>query len=156
VPAPIRIRSYSDGDLFTVIDLFQRAVREVASRDYRPEQIAAWSAARSAAWRVRRLAQPTWLAEVGSVAAGFTDLERDGHLDMMFVSPDFQGIGVASALLEQVELQARAWRLKRIHTEASITGRRFFARRGFNTVAEQTVLVDGVALTNFRMEKWLA
>jgi putative acetyltransferase len=156
MPDAIRIRDYDDTDFLSVMSIFQRAVREVASRDYGPQQIAVWSTARSGEWRKRRLTRPTWIAEIDGRAAGFTDLEPGGHLDMMYVSPDFQGIGVATALLEQVELQARQWRLRRIHTEASITGRPFFHRRGFMPIAEQTILVDGVALTNTRMEKWLA
>ncbi len=90
------------------------------------------------------------------MAAGFSDLEADGHLDMMFVDPRFQGRGVATALLERVEAEARSLSLSRIFTEASITARPFFERRGFRLIAPQTVELRGQRLVNFRMEKGLA
>ena len=99
--------------------------------------------------------RPTWVARLGGAVVGFTDLETDGHLDMMFVHPARQGRGIASQLLATVEAAARADSLARIFTEASITARPFFERRGFRLIAAQTVAIRGHALTNFRMEKLL-
>ncbi len=104
---------------------------------------------------MRRLSRPTWVAVVGEKPVGFTDLEPDGHLDMMFVHPAHQGVGIATALLERVETAARGQGLARIFTEASITARPFFERRGFRLLAAQIVRVRGQALANFRMEKLL-
>jgi putative acetyltransferase len=63
------------------------------------------------------------------------------------------GRGVGRTLYGAVEREARAEGLRRIFTEASITARPFFERRGFRVVREQTVVVRGVAMTNFAMEK---
>ena len=79
--------------------------------------------------------------------------EKDGHLDMLFVGKDAVGAGVGRKLCEAVERDARGWGLGRVFTEASITARTFFARRGFRVVREQTVVVRGVSMTNFVMEK---
>jgi len=38
------VREYRVDDLEAVVELFQRSVREVASRDYSPAQISAWAA----------------------------------------------------------------------------------------------------------------
>jgi putative acetyltransferase len=67
----------------------------------------------------------------------------------------FQGRGVATALLNEVESLARRLCLARIFTEASITARPFFERRGFTVVAPQILEFDGVTFKNFRMEKLL-
>ncbi len=152
---PLSIRPYRRSDLDAVIAIFQGAVREVASKDYSPARIAAWSEVDRAVWDDWRLTRPTWLAEIGTVAVGFTDLEPDGHLDMMFVHPDFQGIGVATALLGRVEAAARNLSLARIFAEASITARPFFERRGFRVIATQSVECRGRDLTNYRVEKEL-
>lgn len=149
------IRNYDASDLDAVIEIFQRAIREVACKDYDAAQIAAWSRVERAEWAPHRLSRPAWIAEIGGRPAGFSDLEADGHLDMMFVHPDFQGLGVASALLECVEVAARALGLTEIFTEASITARPFFERRGFRLIARQRVDCDGRELTNFRMRKTL-
>jgi putative acetyltransferase len=154
----ISIRNYRPEDVDAVIDLFTRAVREVAIRDYTRAQARAWApdVPDRAAWAARRASRPTFIAEVGGTMAGFADLEPDGHVDMMFVHPDHQGLGVASALLTHVEALARAAGLARLTTEASITARPFFTRRGFTVLAEQQVALRGEVMTNFRMVKPLA
>ena len=152
----ISLRRYRREDLDGVIEVFQRAVREVASRDYDPDQIATWSAVDRAEWDDWRLTRPTWVAILDGRIVGFSDLEADGHLDMMFVHPDTQRIGVASMLLRQVEAAARAEGLASIFTEASLTARPFFAARGFETIERQEVIADGETFVNFRMRKQLA
>lgn len=153
--AGINLRRYVTEDLDAVIEVFQRAIREVACRDYDPMQIAAWSQVDRDAWEPWRLTRPTWVAVDGLKVVGFSDLEADGHLDMMFVHPDYQDMGVASRLLRQVETAAAEQGLTRIFTEASHTARPFFARRGFVLDAEQVVGKRDARMTNFRMHKML-
>jgi len=151
----LSIRPYRPDDLDAVIGIFLGAIREIAVKDYDRAQIEAWAQADRDTWAMWRLSRPTWVAVVGEKPVGFTDLERDGHLDMMFVHPAHQGVGVATALLERVETAARGQGLARLFTEASITARPFFERRGFRLLAAQIVRVRGQALANFRMEKLL-
>jgi putative acetyltransferase len=87
--------------------------------------------------------------------AGFSDLEPDGHIDMLYVHPDFQRRGVARALLQHVEQIARAMGLRRLYTEASLTARSAFEAMGFRVIVPQTVSVHGESMTNYRMEKRL-
>ena len=151
------VRPYGPGDAQATIDIFLRAIREVASKDYSPAEIAAWAKVDDAEiWAQYRASRPTWLALDGSTPIGFTDLKSDGCLDMMFVSPDYQGKGVASLLLAAVERAARKQGLQQIFTEASLTARPFFERKGFGVVAAQRVEKRGQTLSNFLMEKALA
>ncbi|MBV9430634.1 MAG: GNAT family N-acetyltransferase [Hyphomicrobiales bacterium] len=152
----LSVRNYHPSDLDSVISIFLRAIREIACNDYSPAQINAWAQVDRAAWAKRRLSRPTWVAVLKQELVGFADLEPDGHLDMMFVHPAHQGVGVATLLLMTVETSASRQRLSRIFTEASITARPFFERRGFSVVARQEVSKRGQRLTNFRMEKHLA
>src|ERR1700722_19559137 len=131
------IRPYTSNDLDAVIAVFQGAVRAVASRDYNEAQIDAWTQVDKGGWSLARGSKPTWVAEIGSAVIGFSDLEPDGHLDMMFVHPSYQGIGVATALLATVQVAARSLNLAKIFTEASITARPFFEKRGFFVVDPQ-------------------
>jgi putative acetyltransferase len=151
----IIIRPYEPSDLDAVIAIFQRAVRETAVKDYNEAQIQAWSQVDRSRWEMRRMDRPTWVAVVHERLAGFTDLEPNGHLDMLFVHPANNGKGVASALLQTVEDVARKQNLSRIFTEASITARPFFEKRGFQVITPQVVEIRGQWLKNFRMEKWL-
>jgi putative acetyltransferase len=151
----ITIRNYAPSDLDAVIEIFQRAIRESAHRDYNPEQIASWSSVDRDDWAEWRLTRPTFLALVGGEPAGFSDLEPDGHLDMMFVHPRFHRMGVAAALVARVEAEARRLGLVRIYAEVSLTARPFFERQGFAHVADRVVVIDGVSFLTFDMDKML-
>lgn len=152
----LTIKPYRLADLDAVIAIFQEAVQKVAARDYDQAQIDAWAQVDRDRWEARRFSRPTWIAFVGPSPVGFTDLEADGHLDMMFVHPAHQGVGVATALLGRVEAFAQEQGLARLFTEASITARLFFERRGFRVVTAQCVELRGQKLKNFRMEKLLS
>ena len=150
------IRAYEPDDAQATIDIFLRAIREVASKDYSPAQIAAWAKVdEPEIWAQYRASRPTWLAMDGSVPVGFADLKPDGRRDMMFVDPDRPGKGIASLLLATVEKAACEQGLQQIFTEASLTARPFFERRDFIVVAAQQVEKRGQILANFRMEKAL-
>jgi len=96
-----------------------------------------------------------FIAEDEKGTAGFADLEDDGHVDMMYVHPRCQGKGVASALLSHLESVARSLGIQELYTEASITARLFFERRGFQLVEQQIVSTRGQNFINFRMKKLL-
>jgi putative acetyltransferase len=149
------IRPYEVTDLDAVIGVFLRSVREVASRDYDAGQIAAWAQVDRDVWSRRRLDRPTWIALIDDVIAGFTDLQSDGHIDMLFVDPACQRRGVASALLGTVECAAHVQRLAALDTDASITARPFFETHGFHVIRSQIVELRGQRLMNFRMRKRL-
>jgi putative acetyltransferase len=102
------VRGYLSADIDSLIDLFRASVRTVARRDYSYEQVIAWAPDRidREAWAVRCASRQVWVAAIDGNLVGFGDLEPDGHLDMMYVRPDYQGRGVATALLEQVERAA--------------------------------------------------
>lgn len=151
------IRGYRVEDCRALADLFTDTVWRIAIRDYAPAQIAAWAPVPPdyARFASGLAARPTVVVELDGVIAGFSDLEPDGHIHMMYVHADHQGKGVASALLSHIEAKARRQGLLRLYSEISLTARRFFVRRGFVILTQQEVLLRGQVLTNFRMEKQL-
>ncbi len=153
----IEIRDYQDSDCDALADIFTRAVRQIARRDYSPAQILAWApeTCDMEKFAARRHARPTFVAEYKGQVAGFTDLDAEGHIDMFYVNPDFQRRGVGSAMLRFVTVRAQNERVKRLHGEVSITARPVFERHGFKVLAYQTVETNGQALGNYRMEKLL-
>jgi putative acetyltransferase len=153
----IEIRNYREADCEALAGIFQRAVREIARKDYSPVQVMAWApdARDMAEFAARRTAKPTFVAEYDGQLAGFTDLDGDGHIDMLYVNPDCQRRGVASAMLRFLADRAQSERRKRLHSEVSITARPVFERHGFKVLAYQTVQTNGQALGNYRMEKLL-
>jgi putative acetyltransferase len=88
VPGLPSIRPYQSGDCDSSIAIFLGAICEVASRDYNAAQIEAWAQVNDPGkWHARRLSRPTFVAVIEDLPAGFSDLEPDGHLDMMYVHP---------------------------------------------------------------------
>ncbi len=151
------VRAYVPADVDALIDLFRQAVRRTAIRDYTEAQVMAWApdVVERERWVERRASRPTWVAEIDGRIAGFIDLEPDGHVDMMYVHPEFKGRGVATALMAKLEEAAAAQKLGRLYTEASITAKPFFEKKGFRVISAQTVHVRGQDLLNYRMEKIL-
>jgi tRNA1(Val) A37 N6-methylase TrmN6/GNAT superfamily N-acetyltransferase len=156
-PERIKIRPYHIEDTAGLVGLFRRSVREAAAAHYSAAQRLAWAPdyIDQTAFAMRRTGKHTWVAEIGGVLAGFTDLEPDGHIDMLYVSADHQRRGVASVLYRAVEQMARGQGLSRLHVEASLVARPFFEAKGFQVLAEQSVPRGDQQLTNFRMEKRL-
>jgi putative acetyltransferase len=151
------IRPFERPDAGVLAALFHAAVHDTCPRDYTAAQVGAWSPsiAEPARFAARCEAKPTWVATLENDIAGFSDLERDGHIDMLFVHPNYQRRGVANALLRFLESDARRRGMPRLYTEASITARPVFERSGFQSLAMQTVVIRGVAMNNFKMEKLL-
>ena len=121
---------------------------------YTEEQVAAWApeVPDARGWHARMSARLTLVAEEEGEVVGFAELEG-GHLDMLYVRADAVGSGDGGRLYEAAEREAYDRGTGRITTEASITARPFFERRGFRVVRKQTVRRHGVWLTNFAMEK---
>lgn len=151
------VRPYTVADLDALIVLFQDSLRTVARRDYTLEQVLAWAADEvdREGWALRLATCSTWVAGLGACAVGFISLEPSGRVDMLYVDAQHQGRSIASSLLRRAESSARARGLLRLFTEASITAKPFFERRGFHAGEAQTVARRGQELTNFRMTRRL-
>lgn len=67
----MHIRAYRDSDLPLLCQIFLRAVRETASRDYTPGQIAAWAQVDETRWRQKLADSIGLVAVVNSQPFGF-------------------------------------------------------------------------------------
>jgi GNAT superfamily N-acetyltransferase len=153
----ISIRDYRHGDAAALARLFYETVHSVNLRDYSAEQVEAWAPEipDPVIWHRRMIERCTLVAIQDGEPVGFAELESDGHLDMFYCRNDVVGRGVGTQLHDAVEAKAVHLGLARIFTEASITARPFFERRGFRILGEQSVLRRGLSMINFRMEKHL-
>lgn len=155
----IRVVPYRSENAAATLSLFLEAITVTAAADYTPEQVAAWARPerRDLDARGRQLSvRNTVVALVADDVAGFSDVSDDGYIDMMYVSPRHARIGVGRALLAELESRARSAGAARLYSNVSITARPFFEHHGFVVDVERRPVVDGVAMTNFRMTKALA
>lgn len=154
----VAIRPYRLADAADTLAIFLAAVTETAAADYSPEQIRAWArpeARELSTWHDAMHARNSYLATVDGEPAGFSDVDPQGYIDMMFVAPRYLRLGVARQLLGQVEAHARSEGLTKLTADVSITARPFFERHGFVVAAEQHPAMVGVQLTNYAMKKIL-
>ncbi len=138
--------------------IFLGAVTQTAAADYSPEQIQAWARPETrelSSWHAAMEARNSYVATVNGALAGFTDVDPQGYIDMMFVAPIYLRLGVARQLLGHVEAHARAERVTELTADVSITARPFFERYGFVVEAEQHPVMVGVQLSNYAMRKAL-
>lgn len=145
----LKIRSYEERDFPVLCTIFLRAVKETASADYSPRQIAAWAQVDEVRWRQKIAASRVLVAVKETSPVGFITAVGD-YIDLLFISPDYNRQGMASALLNALLIQLP----ERVLTvEASITAMPFFARHGFCVVEEQMVEARGEQFLNYRMQR---
>ncbi|MEX2451410.1 MAG: GNAT family N-acetyltransferase [Rhodospirillales bacterium] len=157
----IRIRRYRDedpDDTEATARIFFDAVHLGATAHYDAAQRNAWAPEipETPAWRARLKPQTVLVAERGGAIVGFMTLTRDGRIDLAYVAPDMIGRGVAKRLYDAILAEALEAGLKKLTAHASRQARPFFERQGWRAVRRRTVTRNGVALTNFAMERILA
>jgi putative acetyltransferase len=151
------IRPALESDFGAIGRVFHDAVRQIARSDYTEEQLRAWSPGERDAehWQRRTAKLEVSVAVLESVVAGFIGFSHSGHIDLLFVRPEFVRRGIAKALLLGAERALGQLGVELAWTEASLTARGFFQAMGYSAVREQTVCCGGVELRNHRMEKVL-
>ena len=150
------LRPYRPADKRFLQQLFYDTVHTVNIRDYAPEQLEAWAPDEPNRETWAKLdTQHCFIVEYQKMIVGFASLSQEGLVDFLFVHRDFQGRGIGSTLLKQLERLARKKGMTQLKTEASITARGFFEKIGFKTVVEQKKVLNGLEFSNFIMEKSL-
>jgi putative acetyltransferase len=151
----IMVRDYKQSDLEEVVALFGSSVRGMACHDYSSDQISAWAPATPdlSAWAKRLSTGAVFVYERENRIVGFTRIELDGNLDLLYVHPRFQRQGIAQALFERVLAWAANKGVRHLTSEVSITARPFFEHAGFRMVGPQTIELRGVLIQNFCMER---
>lgn len=165
--AQFSLRPMTVDDAAGTLGIFQASIREVAAADYDGDQIEAWATVfdePEAWWRsfgdsvayVAVSAQETTAGFVNFYASPARDLPAGrAYLDRLYVAPDYQGRGAATALLSAVVDDVRGQGLSEIVSDASITARPFFERRGFALLQAQDVELRGLVFRNYRMQRRL-
>jgi putative acetyltransferase len=153
----ISLRNFHPADTQALIALYHGTVHEINIRDYSREQVNAWAPSETEDpdyWKVRLGESNTIVAEFDGQVAGFGNLKDSEGIDMLYVHKDYQGRGVASALLNDLEKKLKKKGNRQASVESSITARPFFEHRGYRLVSENRKWVRDVELPNFSMLKY--
>ena len=148
----MQLREYIPADCKQLAELFYDTVHRVNAKDYPVEALNAWATGRVdlEGWNQSFLRHKTVVAMERNVIVGFGDIDDSGYLDRLFVHKDYQGLGIATAICNELEQSVAG---KMITTQASITAKVFFQHRGYRVIKEQKVIRQGVILENYLMRK---
>lgn len=152
------LKKYNPDDCIKLLKLFYDTVRNVNRKDYNDEQLSVWAPdnyieEKYALWQKSLSENFTIVAEINGEIVGFGDIEKTGYLNRLFIHKDYQNMGIASAIVKELEKYAEKTCICTIITEASITAKPFFERLGYTLVKKQQVERIGISLTNYVMEK---
>ncbi len=152
----ITLREYKSDDCPFLSKLFHDTIHTVNAKDYTNEQLNAWSTGivDLKAWNRSFLEHDTLIAETDEKIVGFADMDKTGYLDKLYIHKDFQGKGIAGALLNELERRAQTSGVVRFETYASITAKPFFEKQGYAVETENKVIRNGIALVNYKMTKY--
>lgn len=154
----ISLRPMLPDDGPVLADLFREAIHEIGSEDYDEAQCEAWAseADDEAAFAARLAKMLTLVALRDGEIAGFAALERNTTIEMLYVSPEHAGEGVATALVDALEKLAAARGTAMIEAQASDTAVPLFQKRGFEPRQRSTIMRAGQWLAITTLTKRLA
>ena len=148
----MQLREYQPSDCEKLAALFYETVHCINAQDYTDAQLNAWAPGMVdlKKWNESFLKHHTVVAVENHEIVGFGDMNDSGYLDRLFVHKDRQGEGIGSEICDELERSVSG---KKMSTHSSITARAFFEHRGYRVIQEQTVIRNGISLTNYIMEK---
>lgn len=150
------IRAAQQSDVIELRDLYKNTVLAVNKRDYSLEEVEDWASCGDDLSHIGQMIETHYFivaVDQLSQLVGFSSITPQGYLHSMFVHKDFQGKGIATLLLNEIEQYAMANEIMRITSEVSITARPFFEKWGYTVKAEQKRRANQLSLTNYWMEK---
>ena len=153
------IRIAQPADVLELKDLFQDTVLNINRRDYSKAEVEDWASCGNDLSRIKDMIKTHYFivaTNQQSQIVGFSSITHQGYLHSMFGHKDFQGKGIATILLNEIERYATATGIMRITSEVSLTARPFFEKRGYIVEVEQKRKANQLYLTNFWMAKRLA
>ncbi len=150
------IRAALQSDAVELKNLFQNTVLAINRRDYSQAEVEDWASCGDDLSNIENMIKTHYFivaVNQQSEIVGFSSITSQGYLHSMFVHKDFQGEGIATMLLNEIEQYAITAGIMRITSEVSLTARPFFEKKGYIVEEEQKRKANQLSLTNFWMAK---
>lgn len=155
----ITIRIALNTDIEEIQSLYRNTVLVINRRDYSQAEVEDWASCGDDLSKIEDMIKTHYFivaVNQRSQIVGFSSITPQGYLHSMFVHKDFQGKGIATMLLEEIERYAITAGIVRITSEVSLTARPFFEKKGYVVEGEQKRKANQLSLTNFRMAREVA
>lgn len=155
----ITIRIALNTDIEEIQSLYRNTVLVINRRDYSQAEVEDWASCGDDLSKIEDMIKTHYFIVAvnrQSEIVGFSSITPQGYLHSMFVHKDFQGKGIATMLLEEIERYAITAGIVQITSEVSLTARPFFEKKGYVVEGEQKRKANQLSLTNFRMAREVA
>ncbi len=152
------IRQATPNDITEIKELYKNTILTINRRDYSQEEVEDWASCGDDLSKIGEMIKTHYFIVAINQQlqiVGFSSITPQGYLHSMFVHKDFQGKGIATLLLKEIERYAITKGIMRITSEVSITARPFFEKWGYTVDIEQKRRANQLCLTNFWMAKEL-
>ena len=153
-----KIRLLEEKDIHNLQDLFRSTVLNINIKDYTKEEVEDWASCGDNIEHWKEILfnnQFIGTFDKQDNLIGYSSMNKNGYMHSMFVHKDWQGKGVATLLLSEVEKIARQYEVIEITLEVSKTARPFFEHKGYVVECEQKQQANRLKLTNYKMKKVL-
>ena len=150
------IRAALQSDAVELKKLFQNTVLAINRRDYSQAEVEDWASCGDNLSNIEDMIKTHYFivaVNQQSEIVGFSSITPQGYLHSMFVHKNFQGEGIATMLLNEIEQYVITNGIIRITSEVSLTARPFFEKKGYIVEEEQKRKANQLSLTNFWMAK---
>lgn len=152
------IRPLEEKDIHDMQSLFHSTVLNVNIKDYTTEEVEDWASCGDDMEHWKEILfnnQFIGAFNEQDCLIGYSSMNKNGYMHSMFVHKDWQGKGIATQLLSEVEKIARQYKVKEITSEVSKTARPFFEHKGYVVECKQKQQANRLKLTNYKMRKVL-
>ena len=155
----ISIRPATSKDVEEMANIFVTCVKTLNIKDYTSEQIEIMVTFCNAQSYLEEIEAggSIFVAEAKSIV-GFASLaENRGHIDDLFVHPDYTRQGIGTLLLETLSRVALTKQRAQLSVTASLTARPFYLSRGFKYVKNSIIpdVATGIEIPVIDMVKIL-
>ena len=102
------IRVAQQSDIVELKDLYKNTVLVINRHDYSQEEVEDWASCGDDLSKIGKMIETHYFivaVNQQSQLVGFSSITPQGYLHSMFVHKDFQGKGIATMLLEEIEKQ---------------------------------------------------
>jgi len=154
----MNVRVYHPNDCQEIIELFYNTVHAINATDYAEIQLNAWAPdidtiKQEINLNNRFMRDYTVVVEKDGIIVGFGNRDGKGYFDCLYVHKDHQRMGIATLIANEIEQDTSRKGIPMITTDASITAKPFFEKRGYLVKKKQNVEIRGQVLANYKMEK---
>lgn len=158
----LNIRRARKEDATGIIGAHRRSIREVCSRDYTPEQIAAWSGRdfQEVRWHETMDRDIVWVvADASDNIYGFGHLKlitESAELMGLYFVPEAIGRGFGKKMIELMRKECDLKKIKTISLTGTKTAKKFYEVAGFAQVGPmKEVSIGGIPIGVFQMQMGL-